>query len=141
MSELKEKINLRDIKCPFIIKQLFLFLSEKQKLDIIIYNKELQKIFGVDIENYKKISGRYKIVKKTGKGKEFDLYTNELKFEGEYLNGKRNGEGKEYNGNGIIIFKGEYLNGKRNGNGEEYYYNGKFVGEYLNGKKMEWERI
>ena len=82
---------------------------------MILWNKELQKVFLVDIENYKKISGKYKIGKKNGKGSEFILYTNKLIFEGEYLNGKRNGKGKEYYSNGELEFEGEYLNGKRNG--------------------------
>ena len=30
------------------------FFNKKQKLEIIIYNKELQKEFGIDIDNYKK---------------------------------------------------------------------------------------
>ena len=64
-------------------------------LNMIIYNKKLKKMLLVDIEDYKKISGKYKIGKKNGKGKEFILNINRLIFEGEYLNGKRNGKGKE----------------------------------------------
>jgi len=51
----------------------------------------LQKICLVDILYYKKISGKYKIGEKNGKGKEFIIDTNRLIFEGEYINGKRNG--------------------------------------------------
>ena len=151
----KNSINLRCIKSPLIIKILFSFLYEKQKLEMIKYNKYLQKIFLVNIGNYKKLSGKYKIGEKDGNGKEYILYTNDLLFEGEYLNNRKNGKGKEYyknneikyegeylkrkrkNDNGIIKFEGEYLNGKRNGKGKEYYLNGKleFKGEYLNGKK------
>ena len=79
---------------------------------MIIYNKQIQKNFGVDIEVYKKISVKYKIGEKNGKGKEYDINTNKLIFEGEYLNGKRNGKGKEYYDNGKLKFEGEYLNGK-----------------------------
>ena len=87
---------------------------------MIIYNKKLQNIFGVNIENYKKISGKYKIIDNNGFGKEYKLDTNKLIFEGQYLNGKRNGKGKEYK-NGKIIFEGEFLNGERwIGKGEEY---------------------
>ena len=39
-------------------------MDKRQKLNIIIYNKELQKRIGIDIENYKSISGKYKIVEK-----------------------------------------------------------------------------
>ena len=135
-------------------------LNEKQKLNMIIYNKQLQKILGVDIKVYKEISGKYKIGEKNGKGREYTLngdklifegnYLNgkrhgkeyfycKLKFEGEYLNGERNGKGKEYYDNGTLKFEGEYLKGKKNGKGKEYYDNGKlkFEGEYLKGKKNE----
>ena len=36
------------------LKEILSFFNEKQKLEIIIYNKELQKEFGIDIDNYKK---------------------------------------------------------------------------------------
>ena len=118
MSECKKAIKIiEDIKSSYIIKEVFSFLSKKQKLNMIIYNKRLQNILGVDIEDYKKISGKYKIGEKNGIGKEYILNTNILIFEGEYLNGKRNGKGKEYNNNGDLIFKGNYINGKRNGKG------------------------
>ena len=70
------KINIRDIKSFFIIKIIFSFLSEKQKLNMLMYNKELQKKFLFDIEDYKIINGKYKIGKKTGKGKEYIIKTN-----------------------------------------------------------------
>ena len=138
MSEIKKaKKNIEDIKSSYIIKEVFSFLSKKQKLNIIIYNKQLQNICGFDIEDYKKISGKYKIIDENGFGKEYELGTNRLIFEGEYLNGKRNGKGKEYNNYCKLEFEGEYINGKRNGKGKEYYFNGKleFEGEYLNGKR------
>ena len=91
-----KKINIRDIKSAYIIKYIFSFINIKQKLNLIIYNKQLQKIIGVDIEDYKETSGKFKILEKNGKGREYILNTKILKFEGEYLNGKRNGEGKEY---------------------------------------------
>ena len=75
------------------------------------------------IENYKKISLKYKIGGKNGKGRVYKLNTNILLFEGEYLNGIKNGKGKEYNENGILLFEGEYLNGKRwNGKIKDYDY-------------------
>ena len=101
MSEFKEinsnKNLKRDIKQFNNIEQIFSFLEEKQKLKIIMYNKQLQKKLGFNIEEYKKISGRYKIGEKNGKGREYALNTNILIFEGEYINGERNGKGKEYN--------------------------------------------
>ena len=155
INDIKFKINYRDIN-SYYKKNAFIF-TYKKKLDIIKYSKELQKICLVDIEDYKKESGKYKIGLKNGFGKEYIINTNILIFEGEYLNGKRNGKGKEYYKNGKIRFEGEYLNGKKwNGNGyningntkfeikdgkgniKEYnYYDGKlrFEGEYLNGER------
>jgi len=136
--EIKTDINLiRDIKSFYNVKNIFSFLEPKQKLDIIIYNKLLQDNLGVSIQDYKKISRKYKKGEKNGKGGEYSLITDILIFEGKYLNGKKNGEGKEYYDNGDLKFKGEYLNGKRNGEGKEYFKNGKlkFEGKYLNGKR------
>ena len=154
LEEIKYKIN--SIKSQYILKLVYSFLNEKQKLNMIIYNKELQKKLDVDIEEYKKVSGKYKVGEKNGKGKEYELNTNKLIFEGEYINGKRNGKGKEYYYNGNLKFEGEYLNGKiwnwkgydkvgdiefeiKEGKGKvkEYDYEGKllFEGEYINGKR------
>ena len=94
IGSIKNRINIRDINSSFIIKNIFSFLSEKQILNLIIYNKQFQTFLLVDIKNYKKISGKYKIGERNGKGKEYSIETNELLFEGEYLNGKRKGKGQ-----------------------------------------------
>ena len=49
----------------------------------------------MNIKYYKKISGKYKIGEKNGKGKEYLIESNKLIFEGEFLNGKKNGKCKE----------------------------------------------
>ena len=128
---IKSKVNLKEIKSSYIIKIIFSCLYEKQRLNIIKNNKELQKMHLIGIENYKKISGKYKIGEKNGKGREFIINTNTLIFEGEYINGRRNGKGKEYYKNGILKFEGEYINGRRNGKRKEYIDYGKlkFEGE------------
>ena len=74
----KNKVNIKNVKSSFIIKEIFSFLCLKKKLNMIIYNKKLQKIFLVDIENYKKISGKYKIIEKNGKGREYIIKGNIL---------------------------------------------------------------
>jgi len=132
---ISEKNIEKSIKSQYILKGIFSFLSEKQKLKIIIYNKNLQIKLDINIENYKRIRGIYKKGERNGKGKEY--HYGQFIFEGEYLNGKRNGKGKEYYDNGELLFEGEYLNGKRNGKGKEYYDNGKllFEGGYLNGER------
>jgi len=140
MSECEKALNIiEDIKSLYIIKKVFSFLNEKQKLNIIIYNKQLQNIFGVNIDDYKKISGKYRIIE-NGYGKEYELGTNRLIFEGEYINGKRNGIGKEFD-DGKLKFEGEYSNGERNGNGKEYDYHNQLIydGKYLNGERWNGE--
>ncbi len=59
MNEFKEIKYLKYIKSPFIIKEVFSFINIKHRLNMIIYNKKLQKAFDVDIKDYKKISGKY----------------------------------------------------------------------------------
>ena len=97
----------------------------------------MQKKLDINIENYKRIRGVYKVGEKNRKGKEY--YKGKLIFEGEYLNGERNGKGKEFNYNGELIFEGEYLNGKR-WNGKGYNIKGEmsFVIKEGNGKIKEY---
>ena len=61
---IKNKINLRDIKSPFIIKIIFSFLNKKQTLNMIMYNKDLQKMLLLNIKDFKEISSKYKIGEK-----------------------------------------------------------------------------
>ena len=63
-------------------------------LNIIIYNKELQKKFSFDIKDYQEVNEKFKIGEKNGKGKEYIIETNDLVFGGEYLNGKKMKKGK-----------------------------------------------
>ena len=136
-----EFINSKNsVKSPYIMKEIFSFLDKKEKLNLIKYNKFYQKLLMINIDDYKKITGKYIKGKINGKVKEYN-YDNKLIFEGEYLKGKRNGKGKMYNNNGKLIFEGKYLNGKRNGKGKEYDDKGKlkFQGEYLNDQK--WNGI
>ena len=141
----KSKINIRNIKSSYILKTLLSFLNEKQKLNMIVYNKELQKICLVDIKDYKNVSLKYKIGERNGKGKEYIKNTKRLIFEGEYLNGKRNGKGKEYNYNGKLRFEGEYLNGKK-WNGKGYNIKGNMEYKIKDGEgnikeyKKKWKR-
>ena len=133
-----EKVDLfNGVKSLYIIKYILSFLSEEQKLEMIIYNKKFQNKLGIDVEYYKKISGKYLIRENNGNGKVYELDTNKLIFEGEYKDGKKNGEGKEFYKNGQLKFEGDYKDGKKNGIGKEFYENSylKFKGEYRNGKR------
>ena len=144
--------KLSDIKSDYIIKLIFSFQDEKRKLNIIKYNKFYQKKISVNINNYKMISGRYKIMENNEIVKEYDSYNDKLIFEGEYKNGRRY-KGKEYNTFDKLVFEGEYLNGKRwNGSGikdgkgyvKEYnkdnilIYEGQFENGEKNGKGKEY---
>ena len=56
----------------FIYKIIFQYITDKKKLDIIIYNKRLQNIFDISIIDYKSKSQKYKVGEKNGKGKEYN---------------------------------------------------------------------
>ena len=81
--------KLEVIKSLYIIKHIFSFLNKKQKLNMLIYNKQLQKKFEVNIRDYKRLSGKYKINGKNGKGSEYISNKDILIFEGEYIKGKK----------------------------------------------------
>ena len=149
-------IDLRkSVKSRYIIKEILSFLDEYLKLNIIAYNTQFQRLFNIDVDYYRKVSGKLKVGGINGEGKQYKLDSDILLFEGEYKNGKKNGKGKEYYENGHLKFEGEYLKGKKiygkgfnekgdiilniekNGKGKEYYSNGaiQFEGEYFNGRK------
>ena len=107
------------IKSPLLIEKVFSYIDERRKLEIVRYNKVIQKILKIKLINYRLFVGKYIIESKNGICKIYD-YNDNLLFEGEYLNGKRNGHGKEYNKYGKLLFEGEYLNGKK-WNGKAYY--------------------
>ena len=153
-NETTKKRNLFFIKAQYTISNIFLLIDKKQKLRFLNYNKELQKLLNININDYQNMSGKHKIGGKNGIGKEYILLTMRLIFEGEYVNGKKNGKGKEYYEDDELKFEDEYINGKK-WNGMGYYDNkieyeikeGKglikehsiedkslFVGEYLNGE-------
>ena len=52
---IKSKKNFgKSIQSLYILKDIFSFLSEEQKLKIIIYNKQLQNKLDINIVHYKK---------------------------------------------------------------------------------------
>ena len=71
---IKSEIKIgKSIQSLYVLKDIFSFLSEKQKLKILIYNKNLKKKLDINIEDYKRISGIYKEGDKNGKGKEYNI--------------------------------------------------------------------
>ena len=98
-----EYIKIKNIKSLYIEKIIFSFINEKVRLNMIKYSKYFQNIFSINIENYKKISGKYKIGGINGQGKEYLLNTDKVIFEGKYKNGKKDGFGKEYESTHVIF--------------------------------------
>ena len=121
------------------MRDLFSLVEDGKQLQLVKYNKSLQKILNLNIMHYKVFSGKYTIYEDEANvyGKIYNAFENKLIFEGELINGRKNGKGKEYNDFEELIFEGEYLNGKKNGKVKEYNENGKliFEGEYLNGER------
>ena len=156
---------LNNIKSLTILKIVFHYANTRIKFKFVSYNKNLQHKLNLNIIDFQRFSGKYKIIDEKGIVKEYDSYKDVLIFEGEYLNGKKlkgkeynkygelifegdylkgikwNGKIKEYNDHYSLIYEGEYLNGKRNGNGKEYddYSGIIFEGEFLNGQR--WKGI
>ena len=69
---------LKNSKSIYFIKRLFTFVDEKDKLNIIKYNKNMQNILDISLINYKFFSDRYIIFEKNGKGKEYNNYNDTL---------------------------------------------------------------
>ena len=86
---------LKKVKSSYFLRIIFSFVDEKQKLELIKYNKRFKEINNIRLINYKFFSGKYIEYELNGKGKEY-YHGGYLIFEGEYSNGKRNGNGKEY---------------------------------------------
>ena len=127
---------LKNIKSSYFSIIILSFLDEKVKLQLIKYNKSLQKKLDIKIINYQFFSGKYIIYESKIRGKEYYGYFDKLIYDGEYLKGKRYRKGTEYDLNGTVIFEGEYLNGLKQGQGKEYNHFGElmFEGEYSKDK-------
>ena len=127
---------MENLESKYIIQNIFSFMNVKKKFKLVKYNKSLKNKLDINLEDYKKLSGRYIIYSEKGKGKEY--ISTLLLFEREYINGERK-KGKEYDWNGNVLFEGEYINGKRNGIVKEYDWKGNvlFEGEYINGERKK----
>ena len=71
--------NIKKIISKVILKKILSHLYINKKLDLIAYNKQLQNKLGFNIEDYKDISKKYKIVT-NGIIKEYLLNTDFLIF-------------------------------------------------------------
>ena len=88
-----------NIKSLHISKNIFCYLNQRIKLNIIQYNKSLQNLQNINIIDYRILSGKYIVYEKydknrKGKGKLYDTCDNTLLFEGEFLESKKMERGK-----------------------------------------------
>ena len=65
---------LVNIRSKYICQKVVSYLYEKAKLNVIKYNKNLQKKLNVGLINYMVLSERYIIFKNDGEGKEYNGY-------------------------------------------------------------------
>ena len=53
---------LRNIKSKIILKKFFDYLNKRKSLEIIKYNKNIQKRINININNYKEYSEKYSLI-------------------------------------------------------------------------------
>ena len=75
---------LEIIKSSYFIPILFSYVHERQKLKVIICNKNLQKFLNISILNYKYFTGRYIKYESNGITKEIDYVDNIFKWKKEW---------------------------------------------------------
>ena len=51
--------KLKNLKSDYFIQKFFDYMLERKRLDIIKYNKNIQKRINIDINNYKEYSEKY----------------------------------------------------------------------------------
>ena len=74
---------LRKIKSLFILKKIFSNINNKRKYNTIVYNKKLHKKLGLDLIDFRRFSGKYK-VEIDGKIKICNSYNDRLIYYGYY---------------------------------------------------------
>ncbi len=102
--------QINNIKSIYLLKKVFSLVDEKIKLLLLNHNKKIQKKLKIDIERFKKLSQRYRIILENGICREFLINTNYLLFEGEFKDGKKHGRGYGYYYNKDLSLDEEYLN-------------------------------
>ena len=81
--------KFENIKSNYIFKKIFSLLYINRNLKIVSYTKKLQNILTINLDLFKKISGKEQYISEDGFIREYYLYTNKLTFEGECLNRKK----------------------------------------------------
>ena len=59
------------IKSSWTLKNIFYYLNDSRKFNLIVYNKELQNRLNINITDFKRYSGKYVIGDRNGKIKEY----------------------------------------------------------------------
>ena len=133
---------LNKIKSKYILQNIFIHINYIQKLNTLRFNKRIQNRLEINIIDYRRLSGKYKIIK-DNELIIYNSYNDRILFEGQYSNGNKNGNGKEYNEKGKIIFEGEYYDGKKwNGTEKKYDENtDNLIFEYIYKWKNKSKRI
>ena len=133
------KIN--SIKSIYILEKVFSLLDKKIELLLLNHNKKIQNKLKINIESFKKLSQRYRIIIDKRICREFLKNTNYLIFEGEFKDGKKHGKGEEYYYNIDLALDEEYLNWQKREKNKNNYFKGnlKFRGEYFEGKIINGE--
>ena len=65
----QNKNTIFQVKSRNIVKKIFHQISDKKKASVALYNNKLKDILNIDLEFFKKTSGKYKIAPENGKGK------------------------------------------------------------------------
>ena len=63
---------LRKIESSFILKKIFMNINYRLQLNLIRYNKRIQKKIELNIVDYRRLSGKYRILYEDGKMEEYD---------------------------------------------------------------------
>ena len=130
--------RIKNIKSILILRKVFSLLNEKTKLSISYHNKKIEKDLSISINDYIKVSQKYRIIQPNGKGQEFLINTKYLIFEGEFKKGKKHGKGIEYYYNMDLKLDEGYLYWEKEEHNKNDFYKKqiKFEGEYFDGKKI-----
>ena len=62
---------LENIRSRYILKNILFYISEKKKLNLFRYNKNIQAKLNIKILNYKIISGNYTTIYEDNKNKKY----------------------------------------------------------------------
>ena len=97
----KTKINIKQIRSRYILIQILENLCRKRLFEIIRYNKNMQKIFEIKLNDYKEYNN---ILEQNMRSiEEFKSEPKELKFKSDLINDKS--DLKSFSQNVFLLFK------------------------------------